>query len=111
MGLSQENQNSPRRGDTEPQSHPVGSSRSPQPVDAAPLEMMPPEEESPAGGGEGDQDSGFVVLQALKSGSTRKVRHGGRGLWVGVGWQSTQLVLSGTGCPCLVHRDGGPCGW
>lgn len=69
MGLGQENQ-----------SHPVGSGRSPQlrappqPVDAAPLEMMPPEEESPAGGGEGDGDSGPVLLQALKSSSTRKVR-------------------------------------
>ncbi|XP_010151052.1 PREDICTED: rhophilin-1, partial [Eurypyga helias] len=32
---------------------------------------MPPEEESPARG-EGDRDSGVVLLQALKSGSTRK---------------------------------------
>lgn len=50
--------------------------------------MMPPEEESPAGGGEGDD--GLVLLQALKSGSTRKVRHGGG---VGAGWQSTQWRL------------------
>ncbi|KAM9644143.1 rhophilin-1 isoform 2-T3 [Morphnus guianensis] len=34
--------------------------------------MMPPEEKSPAGGEEGDRASGLVLLQALKSGSTRK---------------------------------------
>lgn len=69
----------------------------PQPVDAAPLEMMPPEEESLAGGGEGD--SGLVLLQALKSGSTRKVRHGGGVRCVGAGWQNAQWMLHGAGYP------------
>ncbi|KAK2517457.1 Rhpn1 [Columba guinea] len=34
--------------------------------------MMSPEEETPSAGGEGDGDSGHVLLQALKSSSTRK---------------------------------------
>lgn len=112
MGLGQENQRSPRRGSSKPQSHPVRSGRSPQlrspsvpvppppfqPVDAVPLEMMPPEEKSPDGGEEVDRASSLVLLQALKSGSTRKVRarqwgcHG----W-GVGWPS--------------HLSDGPWGW
>lgn len=45
------------------------------PVDVASPEMMPPEEESPAG----DRDGGLVLLHGPRSGSTRKVRMGRAG--------------------------------
>lgn len=103
-------------GDTEPQNHPVGVSELPQlgahpsqPVDAAPLEMMSPEEETPSTGGEGDGDSGHVLLQALKSSSTRKVRNNCGVPWVAVGRPSTQVMICGAGD--LVHGDGGLHGW